>query len=167
MKKLISGIIASLAAIPVALAHCPLCTAAAGAAVVGARAYGVDDAIVGVLLGTLIVSSSLWFNNWLVKKKGREFIPFQSTSLIIAGLVITLASFAIGKLFADNAMLFGLPRLMTGMLLGTFTTTLGHKIHLSLQASNDGKNHIKFQGLAFIIGAAVLTCAALVVGGVI
>ena len=68
-KSILSLVIASLfIGIKSAHAHCPLCTGAAVAGVELARVTGLDDSIVGILLGAVIVSSALWFNKWLKKK---------------------------------------------------------------------------------------------------
>ena len=47
---------------------CPVCTVAVGAGVGILRGLGVDDVITGLWFGALIVSSIMWFINWLNKK---------------------------------------------------------------------------------------------------
>ena len=67
--------IAFIGVLPAVMAHCPLCT---GATIVGVgitRSFGLDDSIVGVFVGGMIISTALWFNNVLKKRnigtKGR------------------------------------------------------------------------------------------------
>ncbi|MBR9680395.1 MAG: hypothetical protein GOU98_01060 [Candidatus Altiarchaeota archaeon] len=105
-------------------AHCPLCTAAAGAGVAITRFYGVDDIIVGFWLGALLVSTALWFN----KSLKREYIKGQEAIIVlltILSLVIPLygAGFIGGSKHAIYMMmpsgsLFGIDRLLLGILVG-------------------------------------------------
>lgn len=52
-----------------AYAICPLCTVAVGAGVGVSRSLGIDDVIVGLWIGGLLVSSSMWLFEWLKGKK--------------------------------------------------------------------------------------------------
>ena len=52
-----------------ALAFCPVCAIAAGAGVGVAREFGVDDFIVGLWLGGLMVALIAWTIEWLAGKK--------------------------------------------------------------------------------------------------
>lgn len=54
-----------------AYAICPLCTVAVGAGVGVSRSLGIDDVIVGLWIGGLLVSSSMWLFEWL---KGKEVV---------------------------------------------------------------------------------------------
>src|SRR3972149_2519404 len=77
-----------------AMAHCPLCSAATGAAVVAARYYGVDDLIVSILAGGFLMSTAYWFNNWLLRRnKGKNYLPWQLEILILATFLSTLYTF--------------------------------------------------------------------------
>ncbi len=62
-------------------AHCPLCTAGAGAAAVGAAWFGVDKAIIGLFIGAFAMSMGMWFSR-IIKK---QYINNQKT--LIIGLV--------------------------------------------------------------------------------
>ena len=52
-----------------AMAHCPLCTLATGAAVATARWYGVDDLIVSTFIGGTIISTG--YESRVKQKDGR------------------------------------------------------------------------------------------------
>jgi len=157
MKKQILAGIAGLAGLPAALAHCPLCTAAAAGAVGVARFYGVDDAIMGVLIGGLIVSSALWLNNWM-KKKGWTFMQMQGTSIVTLSLIITIISFKIGGLFT-GLMLWGMPRLLAGMLFGTGAVMIGESAHYFIRAQNNGRNLIALQGMNIMLASLLIASA--------
>lgn len=89
MKKylLILSIIALLP--KVAAAHCPLCTAGAGALAILAASLGVSSIVVGVLIGGFSLALGLWLSG-MVKK---EYVPYQKqilTIIIFLGTVIPI-----------------------------------------------------------------------------
>ena len=158
------------------MAHCPLCTTGAAVGVGFARAYGVDDSIVGVLLGGLIASSALWFNNWL-KKKGKKFL-LSETIFIIASFLLIAVPFYTAGLITDIPMVksmpthhgmtglgvlglaqFGVDKLLFGMILGTLgiwgTFALSDRIK-----KINGKVLFPFQGMVFMIIALAILSAA-------
>lgn len=76
----------------VALAHCPLCTAGAGALAVLAASLGVSSVVVGVLIGAFALALSLWLSE-MVKK---QYIPYQKhvlAGVIFLGTVIPIMPF--------------------------------------------------------------------------
>src|SRR5574342_717637 len=156
-KSLLLALPAFLASLPAAMAHCPLCTAATGAAVGIARFYGVDDAIMGVLIGGFVVSSALWANN-ACRKRGWNFVYGQGTIIVLLSLVMTIVGFKTGGLLT-GAALFGLPRLLAGMLFGTGAVSVGHGIHEYLRLKNDGKNLIPLQGMSIMLASMLITTA--------
>ncbi len=153
MKKFLA-IISGLASLPAAAAHCPLCTAATGAAVGVARVYGVDDAIMGVLVGGFLVSSALWFNNWL-KKKQWFFFPGQSGVIVLLTLVLTIVGFKTGGLLS-GVLLWGFSRLLVGLLFGSVLAVIGHWVHEYLRAINSGRNFVAYQGMSLLILSILL-----------
>lgn len=69
-----------LAFVPkLASAHCPLCTAGAGALAVLAASLGISSVVVGVFIGAFSLALSLWLAP-LVKRK---FIPYQKQILVV------------------------------------------------------------------------------------
>lgn len=138
----------SLIFIRLASAHCPLCTAATGAAVATARWFGVDDLIVGTFFGGFIISSSLWFNNILKKKnKGKEFIVYQSWLIILFSLATTIfAYYTLGLLsLAPPYVIFGIDKILLGTMIGSFATLFAFYFHEFLRKINGNKNYIPFQ----------------------
>ncbi len=63
-------------------AHCPLCTAGAGALAVAAAYWGVEYAVVGVVIGAFGVVLGMWFSK-MIKT---QYLPAQE-------LVVTLGIF--------------------------------------------------------------------------
>lgn len=163
-KSWLLALPAFLASLPAAMAHCPLCTMATGAAVGVARFYGVDDAIMGVLIGGFVVSSALWANN-ACKKRGWNFIYAQGSTIVLLSLVLTIIGFKTGGLLT-GAVLFGIPRLLTGMLFGTVASLAGHGVHKYLRHTNDGSNLIPLQGMSIML-ASMLVVTAVFAGGLL
>ncbi|MBI4144668.1 hypothetical protein HY493_00485 [Candidatus Woesearchaeota archaeon] len=164
LKKWLIGGFATLASIPAALAHCPLCTAATAVAVGAGRIYGVDDGIMGVLIGGFLVSSALWVNNAL-KRRNWVMFPGQGIAIVVASLILTIVGFQKGGLFT-GAMLWGMPRLLSGMLAGTGVAMVGDGVHASLRSSNNGKNHIPLQGMIILL-ATLLIATIVFAGGLV
>jgi len=96
---LLIPLLSIIAIMPSVMAHCPLCTAATIVGVGVTRSLGWDDSIVGVFVGAMIVSSALWVNNILKKKKigGNAFLRIGSITFATA--VVSFAAF-----FASNEM---------------------------------------------------------------
>lgn len=123
------------AIIPPVSAHCPLCTAGAAAGVGIARAYGVDDSIVGLFLGAFVAASALWLDR-ILKKRKIDY-PFQSFILVAVSLLALavplyyagiITNIEVVKSMPDyHAILgmeaFGLDTLFSGLLLGTVLIT--------------------------------------------
>src|SRR5512136_922405 len=121
--------------VPAASAHCPLCTAAAALGVGVARAYGVDDSIVGLLLGAFVASSALWIDK-VLKKRGIRY-PLQAPLLVLSSLLLlavplyltgTIMNVGIVSALPGYHSIFGLEalgldRLFAGLLLGTILVT--------------------------------------------
>src|SRR3989338_909992 len=101
LRLLLAPAAAIVAALPVA-AHCPLCAAATAGGVAATRLLGVDDAVTGTFVGGFVVSTGLWFSNWLrKKKKGGEFLPFQAAILVLLSVALTLLTFYMAKLIGS------------------------------------------------------------------
>ena len=154
--KRITALLSALITLPSALAHCPLCTAATGAAVGVARVYGVDDALMGVLIGGFIVAGALWANT-ACKKRGWTFSG-QGAVFVLGSLILTIIGFKTGNLLTGS-LLWGMPRLLSGMLVGTGTTLAGEGVHQYLRFANVGKNYLPLQGMIIMLASLLVTIA--------
>ena len=161
LLNLISIGILSLIVIPGVMAHCPLCTAAAGAGVAAARFYGVDDSIVGLLLGALIASSGLWANRFLNKKKIN--FPLQPVILVVLSFLLLAIPFYTTGLITNFEMvksmpehhsmlgigIYGIDKLLFGMIVGTFLISGVFSFSDSITKKR-GKRLFDYQGMAFM-----------------
>lgn len=147
----------------VSMAHCPLCTAATGAAVMAARWYGIDDLIVSTFVGGLIISTGYWMHNWMNKRTGgRGYIKFQLPILILISYVTVVFSLYFTGLLGSNVAkftLFGIDKLFIGATVGSVVTIAAFTLHDALRRRNHNKNYIPFQ--AIVLAVAFLSITAL------
>jgi hypothetical protein len=140
-----------------AFAHCPLCTAATGSAVAVARFYGVDDLIVGTFIGGFVISTALWLNRILRKKnKGKDYIPFQWVTVVLLSFILTFISFQSAGIVGYTT-LFGIDRILMGMLLGSAITLFAFGFNGFVRKINGNKNYIPFQVIFLTIGLLLLS----------
>jgi len=158
------------ALVPAASAHCPLCTAGAALGVGIARAYGVDDSIVGLLLGAFVASSALWIDK-LLKRREISY-PLQAPLLVLASLLLLavplylagiITNFALVRSIPDYPSLFGLAalgldKLFAGLLIGT-ALVAGVFTASDYLVERRGKRLFRFQGMVLMaITVAVFAC---------
>src|SRR3989338_8925736 len=145
------------------LAHCPLCAAATAGGVAATRFLGVDDSVTGTFVGGFVVSTALWFDNWLKKKRnGRELMPLQSTVFILLSLAFTILTLYLAKLLGspDPAYhMFGVDKLLVGTLAGTVVTVAAFALHKWIRKVRGGKSLMPFQGIVLTLACLVITGA--------
>lgn len=147
------------------MAHCPLCVAATGAAVAVTRAYGIDDLIVGLFVGGVVISTALWLDTILKKRnKGKNHIPLQSMIIVFLSIVSTVVSFYFAGMLGNVYpvyLIFGLDKILVGTLLGSFITLATFQFNDSfLRRLNGNKNFVPFQPI--ILTTAFLSLASLI-----
>ena len=147
-----------IAIIPGVMAHCPLCTAATIIGVGVTRSLGWDDAIVGVFVGAMIVSSALWLNNILKKRNigGNTFLRIGS--ITIATFVLTLLSFYFAGIFgpANTYRIFGMEKIIFGSFSGAVVSFATFFVSNEIKRRNDGKILFNYQTMALTFGALIL-----------
>ncbi len=145
--------------IPSVLAHCPLCTAATGAAVAITRWYGLDDSIVGVFVGGMVVATGLWMNNLLKKhNRGKEYIRLQSGIVLLVSFILMIITLYLAKLVGPSNpfKIFGIDRILLGTFIGIVVSFASFKLHDVTRAYNKNKNYLPYQSiLIFILSLAI------------
>ena len=137
LKKLFALIFLPFLGIKTVLAHCPLCTLGAAAAVGGAAYLGVNKVVLSLFVGAFAISMGMWFAKLLKKK----YMPFQKTIIILVSFLLTVIpilpminvyfplflSFVgeYGKTYAINASIIGS---IFGGLLVFISPTISKKI---------------------------------------
>lgn len=134
----------SLLTINSACAVCPLCVVAVGGGVGLSRFLGIDDTVSGVWFGGLIVSLGLWFSDLLTKKKIN--IPAKKfLSLATSALLVILPLFWTKTIGIAGNTLFGIDKLILGMIFGVISFVLAVLTDKFLQKINRGKVVIYYQ----------------------
>jgi len=140
-------------------AHCPLCTAAVGAAAISAKYYGLDSSIIGLLIGAFGVSTGLWIG----LKIKKEYFKFQFTSVVFASFLLTvvpLLSISSDSIYLP-LLIFGssgsflnkvywVNKLLLGSIIGGIATLLAFFAHNYIKKAK-GKVLFPFQGITITL----------------
>lgn len=152
-----------------AFAHCPLCTAGAGVAAVGAAWLGVGTAPIGVFIGAFAVALGFWFGN-IIKKK---FIPYQKSVLTLLSFGATVfpilslmpGFFPVYISFAgDYGTILNRTYLINwfliGSIIGGLIMVLAPFISRKITSLRNGKTY-PYQGLGVTFGALLVVTLVL------
>lgn len=151
-----------------AAAHCPLCTAGAGAAAAGAAYLGVAKPVLGLFIGALGVSMGWWF----AKKIPKEYIPRQEEAIIISSFLLTVVPILpiMGK---QQAFFIGLQGSYGSLLHNTYmydasllTSVIGGAVvtlspGISRKITELRGKHIDYQGI--LVTFAILLVLGLLI----
>lgn len=154
--------------VPMAYAHCPLCTAAVGAAAVSAKYYGMDLSIIGLLIGAFGVSTGLW-----IGLKVRKYFRLQLPLIVFASFLLTVIPLLaisdetlyfplllIGKAGSAFNKVYWINKLLLGSIIGGLMTVLSYVIHAYIKKLR-GKVLFPFQGVAFTLFSLAISGLAM------
>jgi hypothetical protein len=143
---------------------CPICTVAVAAGVGVLESYGVDRILIGLWFGALIVSSIMWFIDWL-NRKNIHFL-FRKILVIVSFYAIFVVPLYFIKIKGVVLMgsgineIFGIDRLLFGVILGTIIFILAVISDKYLRTLNESKAMIKWQKViipvVFLIIASII-----------
>ncbi len=159
-----ASIIASLLLLPLVAATpvhaiCPLCTVAVGAGVGFSRSLGIDDSIVGVWIGGLLVSSSMWLIEWLRKKK---IIKKDNELYLTIGIFLVMYALAIIPLRLNGTIghplnvLAGMDKILLGIIIGSVVFFSMGRLHFFLTKRNKEKVYFPYQKVVLPLGGLLL-----------
>jgi hypothetical protein len=130
-------------AVPVK-AVCPLCTVAVAGGLGISRWLGIDDSIMGVWIGGLILSSGFWLADWVSKKSWQIPYPkFLANGLMFLLVVPPLYWSKIMGLAGNT--LWGIDKILLGTVIGAVLFYVSMKLDLYLRSINEGKVYIYYQ----------------------
>lgn len=139
-----------------ARAVCPVCTLAVGGGVLLSRYLGVDDLIIGIWVGGLLISLGLWFSTFIKKTilKGQEWV-------VVAFLWLSTVIGFKEAGFIGNPLcrLFGFDKLLLGMIGGSVAFFLGYSadiISRKQNKKNPGKVFFPYQKVVLPVVFLVL-----------
>jgi hypothetical protein len=123
---------------------CPVCTVAVVAGLEISRLLGVDDTVVAVWIGGLILSSSFWTASWISKresiKKYAKMLPI-TVLMYLLFLVPLYLSHVIG---IERNTLWGIDKIILGTILGSVAFIGGYLLD-KYQRMKMGKQLFDFQ----------------------
>lgn len=142
---------------PTALAVCPVCTVAVVAGLGLSRWLGVDDTVSGVWIGGVLLSSSLWFFDWLGKKYPKIHTTFNlllTTVLMYLLVFVPLAwKDIIGHPFNK---IWGVDKLIVGTTFGTIAFLLGVWADKKVREKK-GKQLFNYQRVVFPVSLLLIS----------
>lgn len=123
---------------------CPVCTFGVAVGVGLSRYLGVDDLISGIWIGALLIYLVLWTTVWLKKKNINIWIA-GITSLIF-WYFLTLWPLHYYKILGHPLnKIFGIDKLLAGIILGSILLPLGIYLSEFLKKKNNNKVLFPFQ----------------------
>lgn len=137
-----------------ALAFCPMCVVATGSLLGVFRWLGVDDTIIGLWLGGFVLSVSMVFNNFLIKKGKRIRFQLFLILSIFYGLVI-LSLYKFGALSPYNRI-FGIDKIFFGIIIGSLLLLSAPYLDKFLRKQNEGKIFISHQKMLIAISLLII-----------
>ena len=146
------------------LAVCPICTIAVAGGLGLSRYFGIDDSILGVWVGGLMISLTLWTIDWLDKKNFNLLKRLDKKTITILSflfwILLTYPPLCWANIIGHpfNTIL-GIDKLVFGSLIGVPSFILGVLIDKKIRKIR-GKQLFQFQRVVFPI--IVLTIFSLV-----
>ncbi|MEK7168518.1 MAG: hypothetical protein AAB778_00725 [Patescibacteria group bacterium] len=113
-----------------ALAVCPICTVAVAGGLGLSRYFGIDDSIIGIWAGGLMVSVTMWTLDWLSRKNFARVKKINQKLLTIFVFLFWVLTTYV-PLFELNIIghpfntILGIDKLVFGSILGFFAFLLG------------------------------------------
>jgi hypothetical protein len=160
--KYLSPIIALITlGIPaISYAMCPICTLAVVGGVGLSRYLGIDDTVISIWIGALIISLTLWTNTWLEKRK-YTFWNYRIIVFIAYIALVVIPLFYIpGMINHPFNKIWGMDKLLFGMVVGSLLFGIGSFAYLYSKDKNGGHAHFPFEKIVFAIGPLIIASIA-------
>lgn len=147
MKKIfipLLGIFTLLSFPTPAHAVCPICTVAVAGGLGISRWLGIDDAVTGVWVGGLVLSSAFWLSDFIRKKNWK--IPYPDfVSIILFYLLVIPPLYWANYIGLPNNSLWGIDKVLLGTIVGSIAFLGGMATDRELRRVNDGQQLVYFQ----------------------
>jgi amino acid transporter len=141
-------------------AVCPVCTIAVGAGLGISRYLGIDDIISSLWIGAMTVSSAMWFLSWL-DKKGKKTPWISVFTYVGFGALVFLTLYALNYIGLASNTIWGIDRIVFGMVLGGIIFALSYKLHLFLKKKNNDKVYFPYQKIVLTLIFLLIVTAIL------
>lgn len=125
-------------------AVCPICTVAVAGGLGISRWIGIDDSVMGIWIGGLILSSGFWMADWVGKKSWK--IPYPKILSILLMVLFVVPPLYWSKIMgvAGNT-LWGIDKILLGIIIGSGLFIAGMQLDKWLRTTNEGKVYIYYQ----------------------
>lgn len=151
---------------------CDLCTVGVVAGLAVSRYLGVDDSVVGVWIGAVVVALIAMTNAYLEKKDIRfkfrdsvialSYVGFTGASLYWAGVIGLPRNvfFKISPDFTGAVPAIVGDKILISSVVGAFVLVGASKFYQFLKAKNGGKAHFPFEKVFIPLSSLAATSAA-------
>lgn len=140
-------------------AVCPICTAAVAGGLGISRWLGIDDSVVGLWIGALVVSASLWLAGFF-EKKWPQLPSKKLLSLIVFALFFLPILWIAGVIGLPGNTLMGIDKILLGIGVGAVVFFIAAALDIYLKRTNEGKVIIYYQKV--IIPVFLLSLASFI-----
>jgi hypothetical protein len=139
-------------------AVCPVCIVAVSAGLGLSEYLGIDDSIAGVWIGGLLISMSVWTINYCTRKNWLQKQKTWLDPLIFIAYYLMVIWPLYAQDFIGNAdnRLFGLDKLVLGIVAGSIIFSLSAWGYEGLKKKNGGKAHFPFEKVVMPVSALIL-----------
>lgn len=155
MLFIILGLLLVLSANAMANPACAVCTIAVGASLEIARKLGVDDSVVGIWAGAMLVLVGYWTIKYFDKKswnfRGRDFILILLSVAMIGFMYIGQMTYSPEVFF-----IFYLDPFLLATIIGALVFIYSSEFYQWMKARNGGHAHFPFEKVLVPVLALVL-----------
>lgn len=150
---------------------CDLCTVGVVAGLAVSRYLGVDDSVVGVWIGAVVVALIAMTNAYLENKNVRfkfrdtlialSYAGFTGASLYLAGVIGLPRNvfFKISQNFAEFVPSIVADKILLSSVAGAIVLVAASKFYQFLKAKNGGKAHFPFEKVFIPLASLAATSA--------
>lgn len=151
---------------------CDLCTVGVVAGLAVSRYLGVDDSVVGVWIGAVVVALIAMTNAYLENKNVRfkfrdtvialSYVGFTGASLYLAGVIGLPRNvfFKVSQEFAGVIPAIVADKILVSSVVGALVLVGASKFYQFLKAKNGGKAHFPFEKVFIPLASLAVTSAA-------
>lgn len=164
MKKLLGKLAVSLGFVMAGTgvakaAGCAVCTVAVGAALEGARRFGLEDVVSGVWAGGLIYSLMTWTAVYMHKKGVQNKLWYALNFIMYYGLLAMVYVIPVGKPYVvyNESCMWGVDQFLLGTVVGSLVFWGMDKWYERIKRNNGGHAYFPFQKVVMPFTGLLIT----------